>query len=311
MDKKEKIFIAGHSGMVGSSLIRKLRAEGFDNIITKNSNELDLRNQQSVNQFFENEKPSYVLLAAARVGGILANNKYRAEFIYDNLMIETNIIHASYKNNIKKLLNLGSSCVYPKNCPQPIKEEYLLSGYLEYTNKPYAIAKIAGIELCQSYYNQYNCNYISVMPTNLYGTNDNYHPENSHVLPALLRRIHLAKMNNDKEVIIWGTGNPFREFMHVDDLADACLFLLEKYNESELINVGWGKDISIFDLANLIKSIVGYKGNLLFDSTKPDGTPKKLLDTSKINEMGWYPKIKLEDGIKKTYSEILNLFNES
>ena len=311
MDKKEKIFIAGHSGMVGSSLIRKLRAEGFDNIITKNSNELDLRNQQSVNQFFENEKPSYVLLAAARVGGILANNKYRAEFIYDNLMIETNIIHASYKNNIKKLLNLGSSCVYPKNCPQPIKEEYLLSGYLEYTNKPYAIAKIAGIELCQSYHNQYNCNYISVMPTNLYGTNDNYHPENSHVLPALLRRIHLAKMNNDKEVIIWGTGNPFREFMHVDDLADACLFLLEKYNESELINVGWGKDISIFDLANLIKSIVGYKGNLLFDSTKPDGTPKKLLDTGKINEMGWYPKIKLEDGIKKTYSEILNLFNES
>jgi GDP-L-fucose synthase len=311
MEQTAKIYIAGHRGMVGSSLIRKLRAEGFDNIITRNSNELDLRNQQSVNQFFENEKPSYVLLAAARVGGILANNKYRAEFIYDNLMIETNIIHASYKNNIKKLLNLGSSCVYPKNCPQPIKEEYLLSGDLEYTNKPYAIAKIAGIELCQSYHNQYNCNYISVMPTNLYGTNDNYHPENSHVLPALLRRIHLAKMNNDKEVIIWGTGNPFREFMHVDDLADACLFLLEKYNESELINVGWGKDISIFDLANLIKSIVGYKGNLLFDSTKPDGTPKKLLDTSKINEMGWYPKIKLEDGIKKTYSEILNMFNES
>jgi GDP-L-fucose synthase len=308
MTQKDKIYIAGHNGMVGSSLERKLRAEGFNNIVTKNSNELDLRNQQSVNDFFESEKPSYVLLAAARVGGIFANNKYRAEFIYDNLMIETNIIHASYKNNVKKLLNLGSSCVYPKNCPQPIKEEYLLSGFLEYTNRPYAIAKIAGIELCQSYNNQYNCNYISVMPTNLYGTNDNYHPENSHVLPALLRRIHLAKMNNDNEVVIWGTGNPFREFMHVDDLSDACIFLLNNYNENELINVGWGKDISIFELSQLIKTIVGYKGNLLFDNTKPDGTPKKLLDTSKINKLGWFPKIRLEDGIRKTYSEIINMF---
>jgi GDP-L-fucose synthase len=308
MTQKDKIYIAGHSGMVGSSLERKLRAEGFNNIVTKNSKELDLRNQQSVNDFFESEKPSYVLLAAARVGGIFANNKYRAEFIYDNLMIETNIIHASYKNNVKKLLNLGSSCVYPKNCPQPIKEEYLLSGFLEYTNRPYAIAKIAGIELCQSYNNQYNCNYISVMPTNLYGTNDNYHPENSHVLPAILRRIHLAKMNNDNEVVIWGTGNPFREFMHVDDLSDACIFLLNNYNENELINVGWGKDISIFELSHLIKTIVGYKGNLLFDSTKPDGTPKKLLDTSKINKLGWFPKISLEDGIRKTYSEIINMF---
>jgi len=307
MNKNSKIFIAGHRGMAGSSLVRKFTNEGFKNIITIGSDKLDLRNQNQVNEFFQLEKPEYVILAAAKVGGIFANNSYRGEFIYDNIMIETNIIHASYTNRVKKLLNLGSSCVYPKNCPQPIKEDYLLSGFLEYTNKPYAIAKIAGIELCESYRNQYGCNFISVMPTNLYGTNDNYHPENSHVLPALLRRIHLAKKNLDNDVIIWGTGDPFREFMHVDDLADACFFLLENYNENELINVGWGRDITIAALAKLIMNIVEFKGNVIFDHSKPDGTPKKLLDTTKINSLGWFPKITLEDGIKKTYTEIKDI----
>jgi GDP-L-fucose synthase len=307
MNKNSKIFIAGHRGMVGSSLVRKFTNEGFKNIITIGSDNLDLRNQNQVNEFFQLEKPEYVILAAAKVGGIVANNSYRGEFIYDNIMIEANIIHASYTNRVKKLLNLGSSCVYPKNCPQPIKEDYLLSGFLEYTNKPYAIAKIAGIELCESYRNQYGCNFISVMPTNLYGTNDNYHPENSHVLPALLRRIHLAKKNLDNDVIIWGTGEPFREFMHVDDLADACFFLLENYNETDLINVGWGRDITIAALAKLIMNIVEFKGNVIFDHSKPDGTPKKLLDTTKINSLGWFPKITLEDGIKKTYTEIKDI----
>lgn len=307
MNKNSKIFIAGHRGMVGSSLVRKFTNEGFKNIITIGSDKLDLRNQNQVNEFFQLQKPEYVILAAAKVGGIVANNSYRGEFIYDNIMIETNIIHASYTNRVKKLLNLGSSCVYPKNCPQPIKEDYLLSGFLEYTNKPYAIAKIAGIELCESYRNQYGCNFISVMPTNLYGTNDNYHPENSHVLPALLRRIYLAKKNLDNDVIIWGTGEPFREFMHVDDLADACFFLLENYNETDLINVGWGRDITIAALAKLIMNIVEFKGNVIFDHSKPDGTPKKLLDTTKINSLGWFPKITLEDGIKKTYIEIKDI----
>jgi GDP-L-fucose synthase len=278
MNQNAKIYIAGHNGMVGSGLERKLRKEGFDNIISKNSSELDLRNQQAVNDFFEKERPAYVILAAAKVGGIHANNTYRAEFIYDNLMIESNIIHASYLNKVTKLLFLGSSCIYPKMAPQPLKEEYLLSGYLESTNRPYAIAKIAGIELCDSYRVQYGCNFISAMPTNLYGTNDNYHPENSHVIPALIKRIILA---------------------------DACYFLLQNYNEKGFINIGSGIDISIKDLAQLIVTEVQYKGQLIFDTTKPDGTPRKLLDISKINSLGWRPKILLQIGIKKTINEFL------
>ena len=287
MEQTAKIYIAGHRGMVGSGLERKLRKEGYNNIITRTSAELDLRNQQAVNKFFEKEKPAYVILAAAKVGGIHANNTYRAEFIYDNLMIEANIIHAAYLNKVTKLLFLGSSCIYPKMAPQPLKEEYLLSGYLEPTNQPYAIAKIAGIEMCDSYRAQYGCNFISAMPTNLYGTNDNYHPENSHVLPALIRRIVLAKKNNEPNVTIWGTGTPRREFLHVDDLADACYFLLQIYNEQGLVNIGCGIDVSIKDLAELIVDEVGYNGQLLFDTTKPDGTPRKLMDTSKINNLGW------------------------
>lgn len=308
IDKSAKIFIAGHRGMVGSGLVRKFRSEGYDNIITRTSSELDLRNQQAVNDFFELEKPDYVILAAAKVGGIHANNTYRAEFIYDNLMMEANIIHASYLNNVKKLLFLGSSCIYPKMAPQPLKEEYLLSGYLESTNQPYAIAKIAGIEMCDSYRAQYGCNFISAMPTNLYGTNDNYHPENSHVLPALIRRILLAKKNNDSNVVIWGTGTPRREFMHVDDLADACYFLLQNYNEAGLINIGWGEDVSIKELATLIATEVGYTGTLEFDTSKPDGTHRKLMDTSKLNNLGWLPSIKLEEGIRKTISEVAYKF---
>ena len=304
MEQTAKIYIAGHRGMVGSGLERKLRKEGYNNIVTRTSSDLDLRNQQAVNDFFEKEKPAYVILAAAKVGGIHANSTYRAEFIYDNLMIEANIIHAAYLNKVTKLLFLGSSCIYPKMAPQPLKEEYLLSGYLEPTNQPYAIAKIAGIEMCDSYRVQYGCNFISVMPTNLYGTNDNYHPENSHVLPALIRRIVLAKKNNEPTVSIWGTGTPRREFLHVDDLADACYFLLQNYNEKGLVNIGCGRDISIKELAELIVTEVGYDGQLLFDSTKPDGTPRKLLDTNKINSLGWSAKIILADGIKKTLNEI-------
>ena len=294
--------------MVGSAIERKLRSEGYNNIIARTSSELDLRNQQAVNSFFDLEKPDYVILAAAKVGGIYANNTYRAEFIYDNIMMEANIIHASYLNKVKKLLFLGSSCIYPKMAPQPLKEDYLLSGYLEATNQPYAIAKIAGIEMCDSYRAQYGCNFISAMPTNLYGTNDNYHPENSHVLPALIRRIILAKNNNDPSVVIWGTGTPRREFMHVDDLADACFFLLQNYNEAGLVNIGWGEDISIKELATLIASEVGYIGNLEFDATKPDGTPRKLMDTNKINQLGWKPSIKLLDGIRKTINEVKDQF---
>jgi GDP-L-fucose synthase len=308
MEKIAKIYIAGHRGMVGSGLERKLRKEGYINIITRTSSELDLRNQQAVNDFFEQEKPSYVILAAAKVGGIYANNTYRAEFIYDNLMIEANIIHAAYLNNVTKLLFLGSSCIYPKMAPQPLKEEYLLSGYLEPTNQPYAIAKIAGIEMCDSYRAQYGCNFISAMPTNLYGTNDNYHPENSHVLPALIRRIVLAKKNKETTVTIWGTGSPRREFLHVDDLADACYFLLQNYNEHGLVNIGCGIDVSIKELAELIVAEVGYEGQLVFDTTKPDGTPRKLMDISKIKGFGWRPSITLEDGIKKTIFEVYNQF---
>ena len=308
MEQTAKIYIAGHRGMVGSGLERKLRKEGYNNIVTKSSAELDLRNQQAVNDFFESEKPEYVILAAAKVGGIHANNTYRAEFIYDNLMIEANIIHAAYLNKVAKLLFLGSSCIYPKMAPQPLKEEYLLSGYLEPTNQPYAIAKIAGIEMCDSYRAQYGCNFISAMPTNLYGTNDNYHPENSHVLPALIRRIVLAKKNNEPTVTIWGTGTPRREFLHVDDLADACYFLLQNYNEQGLVNIGCGTDVSIQELAELIVAEVGYEGQLEFDTTKPDGTQRKLMDIGKINSLGWNPYITLEKGIKRTVLEVYNQF---
>jgi GDP-L-fucose synthase len=308
MDKISKIYIAGHRGMVGSGLERKLRKKGYNNIVTRTSSELDLRNQTAVNIFFEKEKPEYVILAAAKVGGIHANNTYRAEFIYDNLMIEANIIHAAYLNKVTKLLFLGSSCIYPKMAPQPLKEEYLLSGYLETTNQPYAIAKIAGIELCDSYRDQYGCNFISAMPTNLYGTNDNYHPDNSHVLPALIRRIVLAKKNNEPTVTIWGSGTPRREFLHVDDLADACYFLLKHYNEKGLVNIGCGTDVSIKELAAFLVAEVGYSGELIFDNTKPDGTPRKLMDSSKINSFGWTAKIELSNGIKKTISEYLNTY---
>ena len=310
MEQTAKIYIAGHRGMVGSGLERKLRNEGYSNILTRTSSELDLRNQQAVNDFFEKEKPEYVILAAAKVGGIHANNTYRAEFIYDNLMIEANIIHTAYLNKVAKLLFLGSSCIYPKMAPQPLREEYLLSGFLEQTNQPYAIAKIAGIEMCDSYRSQYGCNFISAMPTNLYGTNDNYHPENSHVLPALIRRIILAKKNNELTVTIWGTGTPRREFLHVDDLADACYFLLQNYNEQGLVNIGCGTDVSIKELAELIVAEVGYEGKLVFDVTKPDGTPRKLMDTSKINELGWSAKINLYDGINKTVSEYLKIIEK-
>ena len=309
MEKSAKIYIAGHRGMVGSAIERKLNLEGYHNIIQRTSSDLDLRNQQGVNDFFKLEKPDYVILAAAKVGGIHANNTYRAEFIYDNLMMEANIIHAAYLNKVKKLLFLGSSCIYPKNSPQPLKEEYLLSGYLESTNQPYAVAKIAGIEMCDSYRAQYGCNFISAMPTNLYGTNDNYHPENSHVLPALIRRILMAKKNNDPTVSIWGTGTPRREFMHVDDLADACHFLLQNYDQPGHINIGWGEDVSIKELASLIAAEVGYTGILEFDTTKPDGTPRKLMDTTKLKNLGWTPKIIMQKGIMRTIEEVKDNFS--
>ena len=310
MEQTAKIYIAGHRGMVGSGLERKLRKEGYNNIVTRTSSELDLRNQQAVNEFFEKEKPAYVILAAAKVGGIHANNTYRAEFIYDNLMIEANIIHAAYLNKVTKLLFLGSSCIYPKMAPQPLREDYLLSGYLEPTNQPYAIAKIAGIEMCDSYRAQYGCNFISAMPTNLYGTNDNYHPENSHVLPALIRKIFLAKKNNLPTVTIWGTGTPRREFLHIDDLADACYFLLQNYNEKGVVNIGCSTDVSIKALSELIVAVVGYEGQLVFDKTRPDGTLRKLMDSSKINELGWSHSIKLEYGIRKTVEEFKTLIYE-
>ncbi len=304
MNKDSKIYIAGHRGMVGSAIERKLRKEGFTNIIAKSSKELDLRNQQMVNTFFQEHTPHYVILAAAKVGGIVANNTYRSEFIYDNLMMEANIIHAAYVYGVKKLLFLGSSCIYPKLAPQPLKEDYLLSGYLEQTNQPYAIAKIAGIELCDSYRAQYGCNFISAMPTNLYGPNDNYDLEKSHVLPALLRKFITAKRNNAPFVELWGTGSPRREFLHVDDLADACYFLLQNYNEKGLVNIGWGTDVTILELAQLIKKIVGYEGDLNFDTTKPDGTPQKLMDVTKLKNFGWTASIGLEQGIQMVYDVI-------
>ena len=308
MDYEAKIYIAGHKGMVGSSLERKLRKDGYNNIIVRMSSELDLRNQQKVNNFFKKEKPDYVFLAAAKVGGIYANNIYRAEFIYDNLIMEANIIHASYLNKVKKLLFLGSSCIYPKKAEQPLKEKYLLSGYLEETNQPYAIAKIAGIELCNSYRAQYGCNFISGMPTNLYGTNDNYHEENSHVIPALIRKIVRAKIDKLPVVPIWGTGKPRREFLHVDDLADASYFLFQNYNEAGHINIGYGSDIQIKDLALEIAEMVDYQGVLKFDLDKPDGTMQKLLDSSKLNDLGWRPSIVIERGLKKTINEYFNKY---
>lgn len=303
MEKQSKIYIAGHRGMVGSAILRKLQKEGYTNFVLATSSELDLREQAAVRAFFEKEKPDYVFLAAAKVGGIQANNVYRADFLYDNLVIQNNVIHQAYANGVKKLLFLGSSCIYPKMAPQPLKEDYLLTGLLEPTNEPYAIAKIAGIKLCDAYRAQYGCNFISVMPTNLYGPNDNYDLNNSHVLPALLRKFHEAKQEGSKEVIVWGSGTPLREFLHVDDLADACYFLMQQYNEEGLVNVGVGKDISIRELAELIKNIVGYEGALVFDPSKPDGTPRKLMDVSKLHGLGWKARIGLQEGIEKVYKE--------
>jgi GDP-L-fucose synthase len=306
MEKDAKIYIAGHRGMVGSAIHRKLEKEGYTNIITRPSAELDLRNQHDVARFFEQEKPCYVFLAAAKVGGIVANNTYRAQFLYENLQIQNNVIHSSYLNGVKKLMFLGSSCIYPKMAPQPLKEEYLLTGLLEPTNEPYAIAKIAGIKMCDAYRAQYGCNYISVMPTNLYGYNDNYHPENSHVLPALIRRFHEARVQNLPDVTIWGTGSPKREFLFADDLAEACYYLMQNYNEDGLVNIGTGEDISIKDLAILIKGILGYEGEIKFDTSKPDGTPRKLMDVSKLHSKGWKHKIELADGIKLAYQDFLS-----
>lgn len=303
MQKNAKIYIAGHKGMVGSAILRNLEREGFTNIITRNSKELNLINQQDVHDFFREEKPDYVFLAAAKVGGIHANNTFRAEFLYNNLMMECNVIHAAYLSGVKKLLFLGSTCIYPKLAPQPLKEEYLLTGTLEQTNEPYAIAKIAGIKLCESYRRQYNCDYISVMPTNLYGPNDNYDLNNSHVLPALIRKFHEAKIQNLPSVTIWGSGTPLREFLHVDDLAAACIFLMETYSDEGLVNIGVGDDITIKDLALLIKDIVGYTGDLTFDATKPDGTPRKLVDVSRLHSLGFIAKIGLREGITSVYKD--------
>jgi len=304
MEKESKIYVAGHRGLVGSALKRKLESKGYTNLIFRTHKELDLTNQQAVNKFFEQEKPEYVFLAAAKVGGILANSTYPAEFIYENLMIESNIIHAAYKCGVEKLLFLGSSCIYPKLAPQPLKEEYLLTGSLEETNEAYAIAKIAGIRLCKHYNHQYGTNFISVMPTNLYGPNDNFDLETSHVMPALIRKFHEAKVNNKPEVVVWGTGKPLREFMHVDDMADACVFLMENYDFSEVgefVNIGVGEDVTISELVKLIKEIVGFEGKINYDTSKPDGTPRKLMDVSRLNGLGWKARMSLKDGIKETY----------
>lgn len=307
MEKSSKIYIAGHRGMVGSAILRELKKRGYYNFVYATSYELDLRNQAQVNSFFEKETPDYVVLAAAKVGGIVANNTYRADFIYENLMIEANVIQAAHVNKVTKLLFLGSSCIYPKLAPQPLKEEYLLTGELEPTNEPYAIAKIAGIKLCESYRDQYGDNFISVMPTNLYGPNDNYDLKNSHVLPALLRKFHTAKVENTPSVEIWGSGSPKREFLHVNDLAEACVFLLEDYEGTDWLNIGTGTDVSIKDLALLVKKVVGYDGELKFDPSKPDGTPRKLINVDKIHALGWKHKIDLEYGIKKVYEEVKNM----
>ncbi len=306
MDIQDKIYIAGHRGMVGSALVRRLEKEGFGNIVYRTSSELDLRNQVAVNALFEKERPDHVFLAAAKVGGILSNNTYRAEFIYDNLMVQCNVLQAAYMAGVKKLLFLGSSCIYPKLAPQPLKEEYMLTGLLEPTNEPYAIAKIAGIKMCDAYRSQYGCNFISVMPTNLYGPNDNYDLDNSHVLPALIRKFHEAKLSGEPEVVLWGSGRPRREFLHVDDLADACYFLMQNYDEPGLINIGTGEDIEIIELARLVKKIVGYNGEIKHDLSKPDGTPRKLMDVSKLHKMHWKARISLEDGISRVYEDFSN-----
>ncbi len=305
MNKSDKIYVAGHRGMVGSAISRKLQREGYSNIITRRSSELDLRNQQQVDDFFATEKPAFVFLAAARVGGIHANNTYRAEFIYDNLMIEANIIRASKEQGVRKLLFLGSSCIYPKLADQPMNEDALLTGPLEPTNEPYAIAKIAGIKLCEAFRDQYGCNFISAMPTNLYGQHDNYHPENSHVIPALIRRLHEAKIVNAPFVKIWGTGNALREFMYVDDLADACYFLAMNYDEKQFVNIGTGEEVSIRQLAEAIAQVVGFKGDIVFDPSKPDGTPRKLMDCTRLHQMGWKHKIGLHEGLEKAYAFFL------
>lgn len=305
MEQSAKIYVAGHRGMVGSAITRKLQQEGFTNLVQRTSSELDLRNQQAVNDFFAKEKPDYVFLAAAKVGGIVANNTYRAEFLYDNIMIQNNVIHAAYVNGVKKLMFLGSSCIYPKMAPQPLKEEYLLTGLLEPTNEPYAIAKIAGIKMCDAYRSQYGCNFISVMPTNLYGENDNYDLKNSHVLPALIRKFHEAKIADAPSVLMWGTGEPKREFLHADDLADACYFLMQHFNEEGFVNIGTGEDLSINELAMMVKDIVGYNGGIEHDLTKPDGTPRKLMDVSKLHGLGWKARIGLREGIRKVYQEFI------
>lgn len=310
MEKEAKIYVAGHRGMVGSAIVRELEKLGYQNIVTRTSAELDLRNQTAVDAFYQSEKPDYVFVAAAKVGGILANNTYRAEFLYDNLCIQNNLIHGAYVHNVKKLLFLGSSCIYPKLAPQPLKEEYLLSGFLEPTNEPYAIAKITGIKMCEAYRDQYGCNFISAMPTNMYGPNDNYHPENSHVLPALIRKFHEAKVGNAAQVTVWGDGSPMREFLYADDLANALVYLMLNYNEKEFVNVGYGSDITIGDLAKTIAEIVGFNGDIVFDSSKPNGTPKKLMDSSRLFATGWQPQTHLQAGIKLAYDDFLSKHSE-
>ena len=309
MNKEAKVYVAGHRGMVGSAILRKLQSEGFTNLVLRTSAELDLRDQQATRSFMETERPDYVLLAAAKVGGILANNIYRADFLYDNLMIQNNVIHSAYRTGVKKLLFLGSSCIYPKMAPQPLKEEYLLTGELEPTNEPYAIAKIAGIKLCDAYRSQYGCNFISAMPTNLYGPNDNYDPSSSHVLPALIRKFHEASRDKAPSVTLWGSGKPRREFLHADDLADACYFLMQHYDEAGYVNIGWGEDIEIKELAQLIKKISGYTGDIIHDTSKPDGTPRKLMDVTKLRNMGWQASISLEEGIRKVYQDYIKVNN--
>ncbi|WP_460637417.1 GDP-L-fucose synthase [Larkinella harenae] len=306
MNQTSKIYVAGHRGMVGSALVRALQAKGYQNIITRTSSELDLRNQAAVADFFADERPDYVFLAAAKVGGIWANNIYRAEFLYDNLLIEANIIHSAYQQKVEKLLFLGSSCIYPKLAPQPLKEEYLLSGYLEATNEPYAIAKIAGIKLCEAYRSQYGCNFISAMPTNLYGPNDNYDLQGSHVLPALIRKFHEAKIENQPVVEVWGTGSPRREFLHADDLADACVYLMENYNDEGFVNIGTGEDVTIRELAELVKETVGFEGELRWNTDKPDGTPRKLMDVSRLHQLGWKHQTELSAGVAATYQDFLS-----
>ena len=306
MEKDAKIYVSGHRGMVGSAIVRELEKLGYNQIITQTSKELDLRNQEAVDRFYSERKPDYVFVAAAKVGGIHANNVYRADFLYDNLMIQNNLIHGAYKNGVTKLMFLGSSCIYPKMAPQPLKEEYLLSGYLESTNEPYAIAKITGIKMCEAYRDQYGCNFISAMPTNLYGLNDNYHPENSHVLPALIRKFHEAKINQSEEVSIWGDGTPMREFLFADDLANALVYLMMNYNEKQFVNVGFGSDITIKELAETVARVVGFEGNQVFDTSKPNGTPRKLMDSSRLFQTGWKPTVSLEEGISIAYQDFLS-----